>query len=105
MTDRSSRHADLPTYRREVPGGPADAELFTPRLRTCPAAVRRHTTTGADRPDLLASRYLGDPHAFWRIADANPDVDLDALTEPGHTLGIPGGIPGGSSGGSSGRSR
>ncbi|MGS2617477.1 hypothetical protein ACVCAH_23565 [Micromonospora sp. LZ34] len=90
MTDRSSRHADLPTYRRPVPGGPDDAELFAPRLRTCPAATRQHLVTGADRLDLLAYRYLDDPHAFWRIADANPDADLDALTEPGGTLGIPG---------------
>ena len=90
MTDRSSRHADQPTYRREVPGGPPDAELFAPRLRTRPAANLRHAVTGADRLDLIAYRYLGDPHQFWRIADANPDADLDALAEPGRTLGIPG---------------
>jgi len=89
MTDRSSRHADLPTYRREVPGGPADAELYTPRLRTRPEATVRHAVTGADRLDLIAYRYLDDPHRFWLVADANPDTDLDELTEPGRTLGIP----------------
>ncbi|MFB9316978.1 hypothetical protein [Cryptosporangium minutisporangium] len=89
MTDRSSRHADLPTYRRAVAGAPADTELYTPRLRTRPDAVVRHAVTGADRLDLLAYRYLDDPHQFWLIADANPDSDLDALIEPGRTLGIP----------------
>lgn len=89
MTDRSSRHADLPTYRREVPGGPGDAELYTPRLRTRPTATGRHTVTGADRLDLLAYQYLDDPHQFWLIADVNPDGDLNALMEPGRTLGIP----------------
>lgn len=89
MTDRSSRHASLPTYRREVPGGPADAELYTPRLRTRPPVQLRHVVVGGDRLDLVAYRYLDDPHRWWLIADANPDDDVDALTEPGRALAVP----------------
>jgi nucleoid-associated protein YgaU len=89
MTDRSSRHADLPTYRREV-AGTDDVELFQPRLRPAPAGGGTpHTVTGAERLDLLADRYLGDPHQYWRIADANPEVELEALLSPGRTVTIP----------------
>ncbi len=83
--DPSSRHAGAATYRA------ADGtELLVPRLRTRPAAVRRHTVRSTDRLDLLAAAYLGDPHLAWRIADANPTVPPDRLVEPGRTIDIPG---------------
>lgn len=43
-----------------------------------------------DRFDLLAARTLGDPQAYWRIADANRVMDPDELTaRPGATVVIP----------------
>jgi nucleoid-associated protein YgaU len=90
MTDRSSRYAEQPTYRRPLPGREDEVELYQPRLRSAPPAALRHTVSGADRLDLLAHRYLDDPHQYWRIADANPELDLDALLEPGRQLKIPG---------------
>ncbi len=89
MTDRSSRHADLPTYRRSVPGKDGEVELFEPRFRTEPPAALRHTAERSDRLDLVAYRYLDDPHQFWRIADANPEVGLDELLEPRRSVKIP----------------
>jgi nucleoid-associated protein YgaU len=89
VTDRSSRHAGQPAYRREVPGREAEVELYEPRLRSEPPAVLRHTVSSSDRLDLLAYRYLDDPHQYWRIADANPEVELEALLEPGRALKIP----------------
>ncbi|HEX2063056.1 MAG TPA: hypothetical protein VHE80_01405, partial [Acidimicrobiales bacterium] len=74
MTDSSSRHAGHPTYRRAVGGSDREVELYEPRFRTQPPASIRHTAQGTDRLDLLAYRYLEDPHRFWRLADANPEV-------------------------------
>lgn len=45
-----------------------------------PAAV--HKVTAEDRLDLVAARHLGDPAAFWLIADANAALDPDRLVGP-----------------------
>lgn len=37
-----------------------------------------------DRPDLLAYRHLGDPAAWWRLADAN------LVTDPNQLSAVPG---------------
>jgi hypothetical protein len=86
---RTSRHADLATYRREVAG--TEVVLLTPRLPPPPAPGSQPTyeVRPGDRLDMLAARLLGDPHQYWRIADDNPD-DLAALEEPGRELRIPG---------------
>ena len=104
--DRDSRFADVPTYRVDgaadvLGGGTAGVELHRPRLRVQPPAATRHRVAATDRLDLLAHTYLGDPHQYWRIADANPDCDVDDLLEPGRTLQIPG--PAGASGTSGAR--
>lgn len=101
MTKRNSRHAQLESYRRPLaqglPGRDQEFELLRPRLRANPkpgsadgeANGRRHQVVAGDRLDLLAYRYFDDPHQYWRIADANPDIDLQELTEPGRVLNIP----------------
>lgn len=93
--DPSSRHHGSPTYRvsRDVVPPESDLpgiELYVPRVRTRTPATRQHQAARTDRPDLLAAAYLGDPHLYWRIADANPGVPLDELCEPGRTIDIPG---------------
>jgi hypothetical protein len=45
-----------------------------------PLAV--HAVTAQDRLDLVTARYLGDPTAFWQVADANAALDPDALVGP-----------------------
>jgi hypothetical protein len=56
-----------------------------------------HTVTEGDRPDNIASQYLGDPEQFWQLCDANNIMHPDELTE---TVGrkiritLPEGIPG-----------
>ena len=89
MTDRASRHANQPTYRRPIDGQPGEVELYEPRFRTPPPAERIHTAERSDRLDLLAYRYLEDPHQYWHIADANPEIELESLLEPGTELKIP----------------
>lgn len=89
MTDRSSRHANQPTYRRELSRDGQEVELYQPRLRTRPEIDRYHKTSARDRLDLVARRYFGDPHRFWMVADGNPEIDLELLLTPGRTLEIP----------------
>jgi hypothetical protein len=48
------------------------------------------TVAASERPDLLAARTLGEPLAYWRLADANGVADPNALTEtPGSRVAVP----------------
>lgn len=88
MSDRSSRHRDAPTYRAEVRD--KEVELLEPRVFPLSVANRIHRVTGEDRLDLLAHHYFGDPHQYWRIADANPTELPEDLLDPGRSVTIPG---------------
>ncbi len=55
-----------------------------------------HRVAAPERLDTIAATYLGDPEAFWRVADANAALRPEELTEtPGRELRItlPEGIP------------
>lgn len=93
MSDQSSRYADHPTYRCRIAGRDGEVELYEPRFRTEPPAAFHHSAERSDRLDLLAYRYFDDPHQFWHIADANPEVGLEGLLEPGRDVKIPGPPP------------
>ena len=41
--------------------------------------IQEHAVIEGDRPDLLATKYLGDPEQFWRICDANAVMDPNDL--------------------------
>ena len=79
-----------------------DREIIYLRRRFLPAPQRfallaEHVVTAGERLDHLAAKYLTDPEAFWRIADANAAMRPEELTEiPGRRLRItlPEGIPG-----------
>jgi hypothetical protein len=61
------------------------------------ALLKEHTVSDGERLDQVAAEELGDPEAFWRIADANAAMRPEALTDaPGRRLRItlPEGIPG-----------
>lgn len=45
------------------------------------ALVQEHAVVEGDRPDHLASHYLGDPELFWQLCDANNVMDPNELTE------------------------
>jgi hypothetical protein len=48
------------------------------------------TVSEGDRLDNLTARTLGDPEAFWRVADANNSLNPEDLTaEPGVSIRIP----------------
>jgi nucleoid-associated protein YgaU len=48
-----------------------------------------HSTTAGDRMDLLADQAYGDPEFWWRIAEANPELDYPDTIPPGTVLRIP----------------
>ena len=61
------------------------------------ALLQLHVISQGERLDNIAAKHMGDPEAFWRIADANAAMRPEELTETtGRTLRItlPEGIPG-----------
>jgi len=64
---------------------------FIPQRRDIAIAAAVVISAG-DRPDLLATRTLGDPLLYWRVADANAVADAADLTAtPGARVLIPAG--------------
>lgn len=61
------------------------------------ALLNEHVVLEGERLDNITARYLGDPEAFWRVADSNAALRPEELTEViGRRLRItlPEGIPG-----------
>ncbi len=95
----TSRYYGLPTAT--VTGADGEPVVYL-RRRFLPspdrfALLREYVVSEEDRLDLVAGTQLGDPEAFWRVADANGAMRPEALTEvPGRRLRItlPEGIPG-----------
>ncbi|MEI8021199.1 MAG: hypothetical protein WCH39_23535 [Schlesneria sp.] len=59
--------------------------------------LTEHVVAEKERPDHVAFNFLNDPELFWRVADANPVLDPNQLTDtPGAriTIALPQGIPG-----------
>lgn len=59
--------------------------------------LREHIVTQGDRPDLVAYRHFGDAEQFWRVCDANNDLDPFQLTATAGRrirITLPEGIPG-----------
>jgi hypothetical protein len=85
--DRSRYHG-LPTESVALPDGRTVTAVKLRRLPPTPGkpfAVREH-----DRLDLLARTHLDDGTAFWRIADANTELQARRLEEPpGRVIDLP----------------
>jgi hypothetical protein len=98
---RTSRYYGIGTAVFTTPDGRQQPYL---RRRILPqpgdlVQVGEHLSRQGDRADLLAFHYLGDPQAWWRIADANPVLNPAELTGvPGTRIRItlPAGVPGSS---------
>lgn len=98
--DENSRYrkvaiALLPAPPASLSGGaaPAPVPYLRRRFIAQPSdiALAAYATVGAsERPDLLATRTLGEPLAYWRLADANGVTDPNTLTEtPGARVAVP----------------
>ncbi len=92
MFESNSRYENIETATYTNPEGEQVTYVkrrFLPRGEDLPLLVEVSVTEG-DRLDNITARTLGDPEAFWRIADANNAMHPDDLTaEPGKTIRVP----------------
>lgn len=89
MFARGSRYERVPQGVWKDASG-ASRPFVHLRVLPRPGGFQSHRVDAADRLDLLAHRFYGDPEQFWRICDANaalrPD---DLLADLGRRLTIP----------------
>ena len=82
-----SRYEGAETYQTAGPDG-RPVSVVKCRL-PAPAPVRGfHRRAAGHRLDLIASRFVDDPTAFWVLCDANGAVVPDALAAR-ELVGIP----------------
>jgi hypothetical protein len=95
----TSRYYGIETTTLKTADGTVVAYL---RRRFLPSPDRfslllEHAVTDDERLDNITAKYMDDPEAFWRVADANAAMRPEELTETiGRRLRItlPEGIPG-----------
>ena len=82
-----SRYANLVSYTVTLPNGTTVSVTRLP-LPTQSTLIGYHRRLQGQRLDLIASRYVANPTAFWKLCDANNAMVPDALAA--HDLiGIP----------------
>jgi hypothetical protein len=95
MFSERSRYAGQPVRERTARDGRRIAYAL-PRDTPAPETLQpggRVAVTDSDRLDGLAYRHLGDPGAWWMIADANRAMHpAEVLASPGADIVIP--VPG-----------
>jgi len=91
MIEPNSRYYHLQTATHRFADGRQATYLlrrFLPRTDTLPL-LTEVTVTDGDRIDMIATRVLGDPEQFWRIADANGVLNpFDLTRQPGAVLKV-----------------
>jgi hypothetical protein len=86
--ESTSRYAPLETAVREMPGpdGETRPVRFVRRRFIPPAGegatLVEHRVAQGERLDQVTARHLGDPTQFWRVADANRELNPDDLVRP-----------------------
>lgn len=88
----TSRYYGIPASTITTEAGVVEVYLqrrFLPPLESI-ASLQQHTVAQGERLDHIAFQYLADPEQFWRIADANTEMNAERLTAtPGRRLRIP----------------
>ena len=84
----NSRYAKIGTVAATAADGRAVTAV---KLRRLPATSGDpHVVEERDRVDILAYQQLADNTRFWRIADANSDLEAETLTAvPGDVILVP----------------
>ena len=77
MFSDSSRYAKLAIVEAEAPGGRAVQAVALRRLPFIGGVPV--TAKGNDRLDVMAQRRYSDATRFWHIADANTELEANAL--------------------------
>jgi len=89
------KHSRYQDARRFEPAADGSLRCKGPRAREIGPApgVIEHVVREGDRLDLLAGHYYNDPRLWWRILDANPDLDdaavLSMAARAGEVILIP----------------
>jgi phage tail protein X len=85
VIDPDSRYADSSVVSIDNVNGVPVSTIVpdAPAIRTF--TYTPYLFTGADRIDNMASRFYGDPTAWWHIADGNPEI-LDWSNVPLGTI-------------------
>lgn len=82
-----SRYTNAGTYTMTLPNGTTVAVTRIP-LPSATTLMGFHRRLQGQRLDLIASRYLADPTAFWRLCDTNNAMVPDALAAH-NLIGVP----------------
>ena len=83
----NSRYAKVGTYTATTANGKQVVATRIPRPLTTPL-VGFHRRLQGQRLDLIASHYLTDATAFWRLCDANDAIVPDVLAAA-ELVGVP----------------
>jgi hypothetical protein len=78
MFKRNSRYANAGTYTVRTSRGSTVVVTRLP-VRAQPVARGVHPRKDVERLDLIASHYVGDATAAWRLCDASDALSPDAL--------------------------
>ncbi len=89
MFSKTSRYYSLRELTHRAPDG-RDIVYKERRMIPRTPSSRRATVGQSDRLDLLAGRVLKDPLKFWRLCDANEELDpFELEARSGRSLKIP----------------
>ncbi len=89
---KNSRYKDARRFVADEPGA-TPFKGTRPREIGAATGVLEHVIQEGDRLDLLARHYYSDPRLWWRIIDANPDlqsgVEVSLKERAGEVILIP----------------
>lgn len=89
MFEDGSRYAKLPIKTWTDADGREQAYVSRRIIPQNETIAGEAKVEEGDRLDLIANRAYGDPRAFWRLADANPDREPETLADdPGRRLKV-----------------
>jgi uncharacterized lipoprotein len=80
LFDAKSRYAGLPTLLM-VDGRGRTVDVVAPAPAPLQSVRGRHLRRQGERADHLATLYLADPAAFWRLAEINDAMTAEVLAE------------------------
>ena len=88
MFAANSRYAHVATVEVTLPDGRVVTAVT---LRPLPnEATEDHRVVGSDALDVMALRRFGDGTTYWRIADANTEIEAAELVrEPARVIQVP----------------
>jgi hypothetical protein len=85
--DKKSRYVRHASMLEATDRRGRKVQFLTPAVPPPPAVLGEHLLKQGQRLDNLANHYLGDPNAFWSIAEINDALLPDAvLRRPSVTI-------------------